>query len=209
MEYREIWNKCTVSTVLILPIFENLLGNITTLNNEKYSIYSLFYNCGFKNAYLYSDDDSSGDFLYLLFDKNNLNNTVLFINKPFYSLLDLIINCKYYQKIISRKKEIILVLRIPEKFKDNINKIVSSNYSEVSEEYKNLLKIEGKVVKSNDDHINYLILRNIPARIVYRSDKLEKILRDLLDVKGELHKELFEEFNKEIETIKINNNESK
>ena len=59
MEYREIWNKCTVSTVLILPIFENLLGNITTLNNEKYSIYSLFYNCGFKNAYLYTDKDSS------------------------------------------------------------------------------------------------------------------------------------------------------
>lgn len=209
MEYREIWNKCTVSTVLILPIFENLLGNITTLNNEKYSIYSLFYNCGFKNAYLYTNEDSSGDFLYLLFDKNNLNNTVLFINKPFYGLLDVIINCKYYQRIISRKKEIILVLKIPENFKDDINKIVNSNYSEVSEDYKNLLKIEGKVVKSNDEHINYLILRNIPARIVYRSEKLEKILRDLLDIQGELHKELFEEFNKKIETIKINDDEGK
>ena len=54
-----------------------------------------------------------------------------------------------------------------------------------------------------------MILRNIPARIVYRSEKLEKILRDLLDIQGELHKELFEEFNKKIETIKINDDEGK
>jgi hypothetical protein len=203
MQYKDIWEKYTVSSILILPIFSDIIKNLKTRNDEEYSIHSLFYNCGLINCYLYRKSESSGKYLYLLFEKDKLLKTELFVNKPYETLLDLLLNCKYFVNIYQKVDNIIIKLEIDDIFSKDIEIITKSNYSKVSNDYKSKLLLEGRKIKSVNDDINYLILKNIPAKIVHRSEKLEKTLQEILEYDDKIDGEYFVLFKKDRETLVI------
>jgi len=204
MIYRELWNKCNVSTVLILPIFSDLLKNIrSTDNNAEYSIHGLFYDCGLINAYLYEEDVSYDNTLKLLFDRETLMNTQIFINKPVPTLFDLLINSKYFKKVKVDGEFIVIYLKIDRKWDNDIKEIISSNYSKVSEKYKELLLLKGSKVLSTSKVIDYLFLKNIPAKIVYKSNKLEDVLKEIFSFSEPIDGEYFIKFNFLNETLDL------
>lgn len=203
MQYKDIWEKYTVSSILILPIFSDIIKNLKTRNDEEYSIHSLFYNCGLINCYLYRKSETSGKYLYLLFEKDKLLKTELFINKPYETLLDLLLNCKYFINIYQKIDNIVIKLEIDDIFSEDIKIITQSNYSKVSDIYKSRLLLEGRKIKSVNDDINYLMLKNIPAKIVYRSEKLEKTLQEILQYNNKIDGEYFILFKKDKETLVI------
>jgi hypothetical protein len=204
MIYRELWNKCNVSTVLILPIFSDLLKNIrSTDNNAEYSIHGLFYDCGLINAYLYEEDVSYDNTLKLLFDRETLMNTQIFINKPVPTLFDLLVNSKYFKKVKVNGEFIVIYLKIDRKWDNDIKEIISSNYSKVSEKYKELLLLKGSKVLSSNKVIDYLFLKNIPAKIVYKSNKLEDVLKEIFSFSEPIDGEYFIKFNFLNETLDL------
>lgn len=203
MQYRDLWLKYTVSTVLILPLFSDIIKNIRTKNNNEYSIHSLLVNCGLVNAYLYRKSDLSGKNLYLLFKEEKLTQTQLFINDPYESLLDILLNCKYFVNIYSKDEFIIIKLQINDEYLDDVKTITKSKYSEVSILYKNILLLQGNKVKSIDNTVNYLILKNIPAKIVHKNEKLEEALKEIINHKGNIDGEYFVSFEKNRETLNM------
>jgi hypothetical protein len=202
--YRDLWNKCNVSSVLILPIYSDILKNIRSLeNNAEYSIHGLFYDCGFINAFLYEENVSFNDTIKLLFNKDELMNNKLFINKPFTTLFDILINSKYFKGIKNKEEFVIVYFKIDPKWKKDINFIISSNYSNVSEEYKKLLLLKGTKVLSNNKVIDYLFLKNIPAKIVYKSNKLENVLKEILCYNDDIQGEYYIKFDINRETLDL------
>lgn len=204
MIYRELWDKCNVSTVLILPLFSDILKNIrSTDNNAEYSIHGLFYDCGLVNAFLFEEDVIYDNTLKLLFEKDKLMNSEIFINRPIPTLFDLIINSKYFKKVKVDGEFIIIYLKIDRKWDNDIKEIISSNYSKVSEEYKKLLLLKGTKVLSSSKIIDYLFLKNIPAKIVYKSNKLEDVLKEIFSYTDPIDGEYFIRFNFLNETLDI------
>lgn len=203
MEYREIWKKYNVSTILILPVLTSIIENIKTKTNNEYSIHSLFVYCGLINCYLYRKTETSGQFLYLVFDKQKLTNTELFINNPYATLLDILINSKYFSNIITKNDNIIIQMKIDPLYLNDVLLISQSLYSKVSDLYKELLILKGNKVKINDSTMNYLVLKNIPAKIVYKNEKLEKVLQEICNHHEKIKGELFVEFEKYRETLMI------
>lgn len=204
MIYRELWNRCNVSSVLILPIFSDIIKNIRSSDsNAEYTIQGLFYDCGLINAYLYEEDVAYDNTLKLLFDKEVLLNTEIFTNKPINTLFDLLISYKHFKKIKTDNNFIIIYFEIDSKWNSDINHIVSSNYSKVSEEYRKLLLLKGVKVLSKNKVIDYLFLKNIPAKIVYKSNKLETVLKEILSYNEEIKGEYFIKFNILNETLDL------
>jgi len=203
MQYKEIWEKYTVSSILILPIFSDIIEKIINKNNEQYSIHSLFYNCGLINCFLYRKSDTSGKYLYLLFEKKKLTQTEIFVNNPYESLLDILLNCKYFNNVYQKNDKIIIKLSINDDYLKDVKIISESLYSTVSNNYKSKLILEGNKIKSINNDINYLILKNIPAKIVYKSKKLEQVLQDIINYKEPIDGEYFVMFRKERETLDI------
>ncbi len=193
MTYRELWNKCTVSSVLILPLFNDILSNVKSKEaNAEYSLQGLCYDNGLINCYLFEKvDDNYDRTLKLLFKKYELCNNEIFLNKPLPTLFDLLVNCKYFSKINIKEDEVIIYLSIDHKWDNDINKIINSRYSAVSEEYKETIKYFGTKVNSKSEVIDYLFLKNIPAKIVLKHKSLEEVLREILSPESKYKKDKF------------------
>ena len=189
---------------MILPLFSDIIKNVRSKeNNAEYSIHGLFYDCGLINTFLYEEDKPFDGTLKLLFDKKTLMNKEIFINKPIPTLFDLLINSKHFVKVKNDDPFIIVYFKIDKKWLPDINLITSSNYSKVSEDYKKSLLLSGKKVLSKSKVIDYLFLKNIPAKIVYKSDKLEDVLKEVLSYNDKIDGEYFIKFNVLNETLDL------
>ncbi len=177
---KEIWNKYNISTLLILPIFNDILDNITSKQGHRYTLHGLLFNNGLKLAYLYEADDpeNSSNTLKLLLNRSKIFEKVN-AGRKYYSLLDILINSSHYSHLRDYNEDYIVVyLKIPDEFLDDVNKIVNYKYSTVSNLYKGRILLEGDVLLTEDETINYIILKNFSARIVNKS-------RDLLELLSE------------------------
>jgi len=212
---REIWNKYNVSTVLILPIFHNIISNIRTDKNEKVNILGFFIENGLINTYLLNKyyRDTSYHTLSLLFDRNLANNA-LNIKQKFPTLLDVIVNSKEFKGVSYMGDNILLTLKIDSKWDNDINKIIDGMYSSVSDEYKKEVVFKGQVRDAADAMANFIHINNLPARIFYKSKKLEdallEIFLDTSDKKKDLkiEGEYYENFNKLKENVDFSTNTS-
>lgn len=209
---REIWNKFNVSTILILPLFHNIISNIRSTKNEKLNILGFFIENGLINTYLFNHWYRNEEYhtLSLLFDSEKINNTLI-IKQKYPSLLDIIINSEEFLGLTTMDNNVLLTLKINPKWSDDINKIVDGLYSETSNEYKKEIIFKGSVKDSKDEMANYIFVNNLPARIVYKSKKLEDALLEIFtdrsdkikDVKNYLEGEYYVNFNKAKESINI------
>lgn len=143
---REIWNKFNVSTILILPLFHNIISNIRSTKNEKLNILGFFIENGLINTYLFNHWYRNEEYhtLSLLFDSEKINNTLI-IKQKYPSLLDIIINSEEFLGLTTMDNNVLLTLKINPKWSDDINKIVDGLYSETSNEYKKEIIFKGSV----------------------------------------------------------------
>ena len=209
---REIWNKFNVSTILILPLFYNIISNIRSNKNEKLNILGFFIENGLINTYLFNYYYRNENYhtLSLLFNSEKINSTLI-IKQKYPSLLDIIINSEEFLGLTNLGDNVLLTLKIDPKWDYDINKIIEGLYSEVSDGYKKEIVFKGSVKDSKDEMANYIFVNNLPARIVYKSKKLEDALLEIFtdrndkvkDVKNYLEGEYYENFNKFKESINI------
>lgn len=198
MELEKIWKNFNISFILVLPLFKDILNNIKTKQGYNISIHSLFYEYGLLNCYLLDSNSKYTGTIRLLFEKSKILESTLVnnIDKPVNSLLDLLINSKYFYNIKNYEKYIIIYLKIDEVWEEDIHQIIRSNYSKVSQEYKNCILYKGEYELINNNTINYLYLKNIPAKITSKHKSLEDDIKNLFNISSELEiKELFPEFN--------------
>lgn len=208
MEIEKIWKNFNISFILILPLFSNILNNIKSRDGYKLSVHSLFYQYGLKNCYLLNSKGEYTGHIRLLFDKKSILDSTLFnaINKPINSLLDLIINNKYFYNLKVFDNDVIIYLKIDKKWEKDIQKIINSQYSQVSNEYKETVLYKGDYQLTNNNIINYLYLKNIPAKILIKHDSLQKDIKNIFNYNktkyGELD-EVFPKFNNSKESLNI------
>lgn len=180
MLHEKVWRNYNVSTLLILPIFNKFLKHIT-YNTDKYNIYSLFFDYGLINSYLYDSEDDISDIpstLKVVFKADELGKQILNDNN-YYNLLDMI-DPKLINQTLRYEKYMILYLNIPEEHKGDIHHIVRSNYSQVSREYKASVDIAGnKIVTPKSELNKYLVNNNFSLRILIKSDKMKASIEEI------------------------------
>lgn len=199
---REVWKTVNISTLLILPIFDDIVKGSTTRKKPfvPFCFLSLCFEYGLQKAYLFREEDVSTDHLYLVFDSTVLEDKKL-TNSSYYSLSDRLINCKYYERIERHYDYIIVTLRIPEHYKQDVRTIISGNYSKVSKEYKELLRVKYVVVpRWNHPISTYLIRKNFAYGVVSKNTHLKK---EMANVLGDFptQQEFYEYFEKQKETL--------
>jgi hypothetical protein len=175
MEIEKIWKQFNISFILVLPLFKGIIENIKTKENYNISIHSLFYEYGLINCYLLNNKSKYNGYLRLVFKKESILVCDLLdkLDKPIASLLDLIISSKYFDTIKDTDDYIIIYLKIDNKWNKDIKHIINSQYSKVSSEYKNYITYTGMYSLSENDIINYLYLKNIPAKIIIKHKSLQ------------------------------------
>lgn len=200
---REIWNTYNVSTILILPLFSHIIDNIRTNKNEKLNIIGFLLENGLVNTFLFNSRSNSKYYTLTLSFTEELVINTLNIKQLYPSLLDILINSKEFEYIFHKDGKVNIVLKIDNKWDSDIANIVASRYSHVSNEYKEAILFKG-VCKDSGPISNYIHINNIPARIVYKSKKLENVLIDLFyepKDKAAINGEYYELFDKVKETI--------
>lgn len=209
MELEKIWKTYNISFILILPLFKNIIQHIKTKNNYKVSIHSLFCEYGLINCYLLNSKSEYDGYLKLVFSKNKVltNDLLDKIDKPVASLLDLLISSKYFYTLKELENYVIIYLKIDNYWEKDITHIMNSEYSKVSKEYKEFITYRGSYVMSDDDIINYLYLKNIPAKIIIKHESLHDIIKKVFKVDKSFRlEEVFIGFSKEKESLIINKN---
>lgn len=209
MELEKIWKTYNISFILILPLFKNIIQHIKTKNNYNVSIHSLFCEYGLINCYLLNSKSEYDGYLKLVFSKNKVltNDLLDKIDKPVASLLDLLISSKYFYTLKELENYVIIYLKIDDCWKKDIMHIMNSEYSKVSEEYKEFITYKGSYIMSDDDIINYLYLKNIPAKILIKHESLHEIIRKIFNIDKSFElDEVFIQFSKEKESLIINKN---
>jgi hypothetical protein len=262
LQILDIIKYANVSSVLLLPLFNRLYLNKVSFkyyNNHVYPFSQLCYDNGLVKAYSSIDeslllkdktktisnstDDSYlsnvGFRLYLLFNKNKINNE--FINKnldkvkiesKYISLADMIISSKYFDELYTLDilpDYVVISLKIPRKYNEDIAFIRNSKYSNVSIQFTDAVnisllnnnKISDKNVYCfhvNSDIGHYLVAKNLAALITNNSSKLKNKLAselfiepdkidecyELFDLKSKEHLDL-EKIQTEIDLYNLNN----
>lgn len=208
MEVEKIWNKFNISFILVLPLFKDIVSNIKSKDNHNISIHSLFYEYGLINCYLLNNSSRYDKCLRLVFNKKTIIDCDLLdkVDKPVANLLDLIIGSEYFYTLKDIDNYIIIYLKIDSKWDKDIKLIMKSQYSKVSSEYKDYVTYAGYYQLLSDDIVNYIYLKNIPAKILLKHQSLQDIIIEIFNIpKNSDLPEVFPEFSRVKETLDLNN----
>ena len=204
MELIKLWTKVNISNIIVLPLINKILKNIKTRNNTNISIQGIFYEYGLLNSYLLNSLSKYTNNLRLVFDKKKLleSNLVDKLNTPLTSLLDIIVNSEYIESVKEYPNHIVIILKIDDKWSNDIRHIINSSYSLVTSEYKDAITYKGNYILQDDDAINYLYIKNIPAKIAGKHASLEKSIREIFNIDDKvILDELFPQFDVKKETF--------
>jgi len=206
MELEKIWNTYNISFILILPIFNKIFHGIKSKNNHNISVYTLFSKCGLINTYLLNDKGKYNNNIRLLFDKKLLLscNIKEDVDKPVTNLLDILTNSEYFSTLIEMDDYIVIFLNIGDFWEKDIQLIMNSEYSKVSDEYYNYVIHKGIYSLAENDIINYIFIKNIPAKIIKKHEDLEKQIHKIFNSNEKLE-ELFPKFDVEKESLILKN----
>jgi hypothetical protein len=204
---RLLWNRINVSTLLILPIFQDIAAHVKfKYLGYKFPIIQLFMDHGLLNCYLYNncpelgETNSESNKLYLVFSKNDVLCPIKSAVANFFSLHE---ELMMHTKLIHYLDEVVVVvLNINKEYQKDVELIIQGKYSKVSSSYKKALEITAKKVIFVSSKLGYEIsIRNLSLAIVNRSESLRKELEDILEVTLDSTHEFYPVFNLDQETL--------
>lgn len=201
MNIREIWRQVNVSSILILPLYSAIAKKALFIAiNEPYPFVQLCFDNGLINTYLFKNNNRSCENFYMVFNKDSVLLPGLWKNIPYKSLNELIIDCPYFLDLELNSNLIIYTLKFPENFKKDIEKITKSNYSNLSKEFEESIKINARKIVQGKSVVGFeLTKRNLGMAIIKKSAKLQKELEEVVGNKVE--GEIFTSFNYTSETL--------
>lgn len=181
---RNIWKNFNVSLVMVLPLFWKITDDIRWKREKKikYPFMQLAFEYGLLNTFLYRDSKFTGN-LYLLFDREIFNRSMTVTDSKYYSLCELLVDCEYFNGLEVHNDYIVVLLRIPDKFHNEINTIMRGKYSELSSEYKDELYFKKKfsfIPKSDNETGVYIITNDLAYAISIKAQHLRDQLEDII-----------------------------
>jgi hypothetical protein len=205
MDISSIIKKTNVSTIFILPLFNEIANGITyKFTRVPFGFLTLLYEYGFLYSYCYYANSESNNSIFITFDGNQVKQKLVNTNNPHLSLHDILIesvHCKNNEQIGNVH---IYELTIPDNFSDDILKIKKGEYSRLSDKYKEVLLVSGKILKRGllKHELPQVIMKN---NLAYGIANKEKRIKDLLEnsLKCSLPEdvELYQKFSNKKETL--------
>lgn len=197
-------NKYNISTLLILPLFNKFAKIFKTSDNNQHNIFSLLFDRGLVKAYLFIEGEELIKTCYtlkLVFKKSGISKPIDNTNNH-YNLLDILVHHKLVSHIEGFNKHTLIELIIPEKYSSDIVQIINSNYSGVSEEYKECISMKGMNVVPTDETSLFMLVNNLPLSIINKSNKLVTYINQIYrtNINKEEIKELLPIFDLKKET---------
>lgn len=193
---REIWNKYNVSTIFVLPLFWDITANVMSSikGGLKIPFIQLAIEYGLENTYLYKNKRFDGN-LYLKFNKEEFLKNKHLTSSPYYSICELIVDCKYFNSIELVGDKVIIGLHIPDRFLSDILLIENGLYSKLSPTYKEEIKLKQKTVPITPNTLAmYISTKNLGYSISSKNPNIKQELEKELGIKINEKNEFYEKF---------------
>jgi hypothetical protein len=149
----------------------------------KFPFPQLMLEYGLLNTFLLRNDKFDGN-IYLLFDKEKFTRNLNITNSKYFSLCELLIDCENYNSIELYNDYIVVGLKIPQEYHQDIQAILRGSYSKVSNNYKNEIYFRRRMthIPEGDNKFGmYIVGRDLAYGIAIRDVGLRDELKDLLD----------------------------
>jgi hypothetical protein len=186
MHLEEIIRKTNVSTLFILPIFQDIAKDITyKYTKVPYRLLPLLYEHGLIKTFCYSYLSQDSNSLFLLFDKEEVIKKMINTNRPGQTVNNLLISSKYFNGLDIVNDFCIFNLSIPPEYNDEIDLIKKGKYSKIGENYKDLLTVNGSILKKaylKSELSHALVKQNIAVKVINKDPTIREDLETTLEL---------------------------
>lgn len=174
--------------MMLLKLFDDICiecySTIDTNINYRVPIHYIAYDYGLLDCYL------DNKCLVIVFDKEIAISDLKKTKSKYYSFVDRLIDSDEFFKLETYHEDLLCIwLKIPDKYHNDLNIIRQSKYSKTSEDFKQMMNVsytiinnEMKIPPFNHPIARYIVIKNIPARIVFRSKKLKQEIIEDFDI---------------------------
>lgn len=205
MHLEDIVKKTNVSTLFILPIFSEIAKDITyKYTKVPYRIIPLFYEHGLVKTYCYSYLSKDNNSLFLVFRKKDVLRRMTNTNRPGQTVNNLLLTSRFFNGLEIVGDFYIFNLSIPAEYYDDVDLIKKGKYSLVSEQYRELLVISGKVLMKhilNNDLSHTIVKQNLAIKIVTKDPSVKEDFEKTLLCSIPDNVEFYEKFSIKKETL--------
>jgi len=197
------------SMLFILPLFDGLSTGTKTIPHINYPIIQMCLDNGLVNTYLeypgYNTKASKDKYLHLEFDSNIVTSSNSVIKSSVADFSTHIISCEHFVTVRSFEdvNKTIFTLSIPPEFAIDVNLAIMGQYSKMSKEYKEKVRLTQSDIPFTENRIGvYISINNIPYSIVTKAEffksEMERIVGDMDD-----NVEYYSKFNLDKEIYKL------
>lgn len=205
MDISSIIKKTNVSTIFILPLFNEIATGITyKFTRVPFGFLTLMYEYGFLYSYCYYANSKSNNSVFITFDETQVQQKLMNTNNPHLSMHELILNHKAFINDEQIGRTHIYELRLPDEFKEDIDRIKRGEYSKLSSKYKEILLVSGKILKRGllKHELPQLVMKNNLAHgIANKEDRVRRLLEASLNCEIPDNVELYQKFSNKKETL--------
>jgi len=202
----DVWKRVNITTILIAPLLNDMMkGTKTKSNRFIIPFLQIADEYGFRSSYLYTEKETSGDTITLVFDKRVLHDKKL-TNSPYKSLSARMVDYKHF-KYVRHYDDcgiITYTFDIPECLHDDIKKIINSKYSTVSKKYQNIIVIKEEHIAKWSNSLGLFICQlNLPFGVTKKTKSVKKAITDALNCDIPDDNEFLSTFDKNRETFDL------
>ena len=193
---RDVWRKYNVSTIFVLPLFWDITLNVVSSikGSLKIPFTQLAIEYGLENTFLYRNKRFDGH-LYLQFSRDFFCENKQLSSSVYYSICELLVDCKYFSTIEILNDKILVGLKIPDRFLSDIILIEQGLYSKLSVSYKEEIKIKQATVPITPNKLAmYISTKNLGYSISQKNASIKEELEKELRIKIEKTSEYYERF---------------
>lgn len=203
MNLEQVWKHVNVSTLLVLPLFDDITMGVKTRLKPQIGFPFLLvaYEYGLINSYLFRNNDAFNGRLYAAF-QSIVQEDQRLTSSDYYSLNEQIIDSVYCIEAVESDDRVIYELKIPEEFIEDVHLIIEGKYSKVSRNYKEHLRIKQRFIpKWKSLLAHYICKENIPYSIVSKAKHLKVEMEIVMDTVFSSDQEFYIRFSQEKETV--------
>ena len=183
-----VYKNVNIPTILILPAFCNLLEPepLITRQGQEIPLLVWLYKQGFDKCLLDLDTTTGvplADKIVFKLHKSALKNTGT-IKSKFPSIAARLVSYDLYEDTWTNDPYIYIKYNIPEHVKDDINHIIESDYTKVSEKFMNLSRANvDRVPKWKSNLGCFMIKHNMAVAVFKRHESIRDVIENHLDIK--------------------------